>query len=326
MIGCLRLQPPDDETLRALRLRLDQLSPRVASLPEAMLADLGRGTAADGRRHAAALHAAAADLGLAVRVGVAPSPTIATLAARLAAPAAPLVVGPSAVLPTLARCPVAWLEAFAPLAPALHGLGLSTLADVAALPAVAVGGRFGGAALAAWRTLHGDEPPIVPLPAPPRLRVRRRFEGLVGDRGVLTAAIERLVGRLAGALERRGYQARALALHLHGDDGVCAAGRVLEHPAASIEALLGIAAGLLDTAGARAGADAVELIVGELVAVRGEQLTLFGPSPGRRDERRVVLADLARRLPAGALLQPSIVPVGAALVEERGQLAGWGAP
>ena len=46
------------------------------------------------------------------------------------------------------------------MAPDLHGLGLHTLADVAELPAAAIGGRFGTDALRAWRALHGKEPPL----------------------------------------------------------------------------------------------------------------------------------------------------------------------
>ena len=45
MIGCLRLATPDEAALRALRLRLDRLSPRVqldqGARETLLLADLG---------------------------------------------------------------------------------------------------------------------------------------------------------------------------------------------------------------------------------------------------------------------------------------------
>ncbi len=114
MIGCLQLASPGEAVLHALRLRLDRLSPRVQlwRTPEmvALLLDLGRGTVQDGRRHAAALHRAADAATVPnTHVGIAPTPTLAALAARRAASDGPLVVSPGAVPALLARCPVGWL-------------------------------------------------------------------------------------------------------------------------------------------------------------------------------------------------------------------------
>lgn len=352
MIGCLQLVTMDEAALRDLRLRLDRLSPRVqlcrAGPMATLLLDLGRGTVRDGRRHAEELarlaglcttepqraqsrersgKASATSVALPhgpVCIGVAPMPTLATLAARCGA--APMVVGPASVAGLLARCPVAWLEALAPHELALHGLGLRTLADVAALPAAAVGGRFGGAALRAWRALHGDEPPLTPAPLPPRLTARRAFDGPVGDGATLELALGRLAARLGAALERRGAQASALALHLHTEDGPRSAARLLERPAAGADALAPIAAGLLRAAGAQGGVEAVVLLAGELVVARGEQLTLFAPTGERRDVARAAIADLAARLGPGGLVRASVVPPGAALAEERAHFTPWGPP
>lgn len=329
MIGCMRFDPPNEDSLRALRISLEQLSPRVALRPQppqlALLADLGRGQLAEARRHAAMLQGCAADHQLSATVGVAPTPTLAALAARAAAPGAPLVVGPAGVPALLARCPVGWLEPLAPLVPLLHGLGLRSLGAFAALPAAAVTARFGGAALQGWRLLHGEEPPLVPLPAPPRLGLRQLFGGLVADRTVLAAVLQRMAARLAAALQRRGMQARALALHLHTDSGVASAGRVLERPAAEAASLAPIAAGLLAASGLQDGVERVDLLVGELVPLRGEQLALFGAPSAVRAEREAALADLAARLGSQQLLRPAVRSAGLALAEERGRLTGWGA-
>ncbi len=232
------------------------------------------------------------------------------------------MLAPAAVGAALARCPVGWLAPLAPEALALSGLGLHTLADVAALPAAAVSGRFGPAALAAWRALHGDEAPLLPTPAPPRLRARRAFAGPLLDRAALELAIGRLAARLATGLQRRGLAARGLALHLHPDQGhPHVAGRTLERPAATAAALGPIAIALMaaalpDKALERAPEIcAVELMAGELLALRGEQLTLFGPAPGLRAEAMAAFDDLAARMGPGGLLRP-----GAA------GLAPWGAP
>ncbi|NTU81912.1 MAG: hypothetical protein HGA45_21465, partial [Chloroflexales bacterium] len=172
---------------------------------------------------------------------------------------------------------------------------------------------------------HGDEPPLTPLPTPPRLGLRRVFGSPVADRTVLVAVLGRMAARLATALEQRGAQARALALHLHSDAGVAAAGRVLERPASRADALTPIAVGLLAAAGPQAGVERPDLIVGELVPLRGEQLALFAAPATAHDLRRAALADLAARLGPGQLLRPGLAADEAALSEERGQLTGWAA-
>ena len=328
MIGCLPLSAPSDAALHALHLRLDRLSPRVqlsrTNDAVLLLADLGRGTVQAGRRHAATLGAAIDPVPF-TQIGIAATPTLVILAARRATVAAPLVVSPGAVPALLRQCPVAWLPPLAPFALVLHGLGLHTLADVAHLPAAAVGGRFGADALRAWRSLHGEEPPLTPLPHPPRLGVKRHFDGPVSDQAVLTHVLARLATQLGAALARRGMQARALALYLDGDDGRWSAGHVLERPAADGATLAPITTGLLAAAGPMGGVATLTLLVGELVPTRGEQLALFASSAAQRDAGRAALADLAARLAPGSLLCASADAPGTALADARSYLAPWGA-
>ncbi len=81
MIACLAAPLPEASALRALRLGLDGLSPRVhlerTTDRLAALIDLGRGAVADGRRHVATLRGIAAAARLSVALGVAPAPTLA---------------------------------------------------------------------------------------------------------------------------------------------------------------------------------------------------------------------------------------------------------
>ncbi|GAB4436373.1 MAG: hypothetical protein OHK0015_28110 [Chloroflexi bacterium OHK40] len=329
MIGCVRFDPPDEDSLRALRISLEQLSPRVVLRPDppqlALLADLGRGQLADARHYAATLQGCAVSHRLNATIAVTPTPTLAILAARVAVPDVPLVVGPAGVRALLERCRVSWLEPFTPLAPLLHGLGLRSLGAVAALPAAAISARFGATALQGWRLLQGEELPLVPLPTQPRLGLRQVFGSLVADRTVLAAVLRRMTARLAAALQRRGVQARALALHLHTDSGIASAGRVLASPAAEAATLTPIAAGLLAASGLQDGVERVDLLVGELVPLRGEQLSLFVTASAVRAERETALADLAARLGPQQILRPAVNVSGLALAEERGRLSGWGA-
>lgn len=327
MIACLISNPPDAAGLHALRLRLDGLSPRVHLVEKTptltLLLDLGRGTVADGRRHVTTLQALAQEAAITPALGIAPTPTPATLAARRAGTGHALVISPAALPRLLAACPLPWLAPLAPVAATLHGLGLRSLADVAAVPAAAFTGRFGGALLPAWRALHGDEPPLAPLPPLPRLRLRRAFAGPVADRTVLTQVLQQVVQRLAALLDRRGMQARALALHLDGDADQWSAGRVLERPAAAAPTLLPIAAHLLTAAGATDAITTMTLIVGELAPLQSEQHTFFAHAPDARAAGRTALADLAARLGADQVLRPLVHPPGLLPPEARTAFQPW---
>ncbi|MCS6882725.1 MAG: hypothetical protein RMK84_15230 [Oscillochloridaceae bacterium] len=327
MIACLAAAPPEATALQTLRLGLDGLSPRVhlewTADRLAALIDLGRGTVADARRHIAVLRGIAAAARLSVALGVAPAPTLARLAARCAGSDAALVVSPAAVPALLAVCPVEWLEPLAPLAPTLRGLGLDSLGAVAALPEAAFGARFGSALLPVWRALHGREAPLLPVPPPPRLRLRHAFAAPVADRAVLDRTLARMTAALGAGLERRGEQARSLALHLSGDDGAWSAGRALERPAASPGALLSIATRLLEDAEIAGPVLEMALLAGELVPLRGEQASLFAPVAACQAAGRAALADLARRLPPGGLLYAVGSAICLALPEARHRLRPW---
>lgn len=146
----------------------------------------------------------------------------------------------------------------------------------------------------------------------------------MADQGALTQALTLMTARLGSALQRRGMQARALALHLHGDDGPWSAARVLEQPAADAVTLAPLVTGLLRAAGASGGVERLTLLVGELVPTRGEQLPLFASTTARREAGLSTLADLQARLGPGGLLRSSLLTPGTALAKERVQLTPWG--
>ena len=112
-----------------------------------------------------------------VRVGVADGPFIARLAAHLAAPGAPMVVpvGDSprfvAPIPLTALVPhFASTGDAAEIIATWGQLGLTSLGDVAALPAAAVLGRFGTDGIALHRLARGDDPATSqPTPIPPEV-------------------------------------------------------------------------------------------------------------------------------------------------------------
>jgi protein ImuB len=109
----------------------------------------------------------------ACRIGVADGPFAAELAARATGPAGngPTVIPPGESAAFLAPFPVAALDR-PDLADLLARLGLTTLGDLAALPAATVLGRFGPDGAAAHRLARGlDERPLAVRTPPPDLTV-----------------------------------------------------------------------------------------------------------------------------------------------------------
>src|SRR2546429_5208312 len=113
------------------------------------------------------------DIGITdARVGVADGGFAAMLAARAAEPGAAYVVPPGESPGFLAPWPVAVLEDPEPgeaveLADLLVRLGLRTLGAFAALPDVAVLGRFGSTGARAHRLAPADDEATAPPPPPP---------------------------------------------------------------------------------------------------------------------------------------------------------------
>jgi protein ImuB len=110
--------------------------------------------------------------------------------------------------------------------------GLTTLGEVAALPAGALSARLGQAGIALQRMARGvDEGPLVPDPDVPRFLERVELEWPIDGLEPLAFVLARLLEPLSAALERADRAAAAIHLDLRLVDRTAHA-RLLQLPAA----------------------------------------------------------------------------------------------
>ncbi len=170
----------------------------------------------DGPRVRAVLEAARRALRVPARYGVAPSRFAAVAAATRARVRRPIVLrgARQEAAAYLAPLPVALLRArpaLAQLPDALERLGISTLGELAALPAAALADRFGSSGLLAHELASGGDGALSPRPAGEFLREELELpEAASGMQ--LERALGLLIDRLLARRERRGRTLRAVAL------------------------------------------------------------------------------------------------------------------
>ena len=164
---------------------------------------------------AQAVQAAAARVGLGVRVAIAASKGVARLATR----AHELALVPTAAGPAraaLASIPVELLaEEDAALAAAFRRWGLRTAGDVAALPVDAVGLRLGPAGARACRLARGiDDEPFVPRLPDDALEEAIELDYPVAELEPLSFLLRGLIDRALARLRGRSLACAGLTLRL----------------------------------------------------------------------------------------------------------------
>jgi protein ImuB len=148
------------------------------------------------------------------RLGVAPSRFAAIAAATRARPRRPEIVAADRARAYLAPLPVALLRArpaLAGLPEPLERLGVTTLGELAALPAEAVADRFGSLGLTARELARGGDDPLRPRVPGEVLRESLDLpEAASGPQ--LERGLGLLVDRLLARRERRGRSLRAVVI------------------------------------------------------------------------------------------------------------------
>ncbi len=297
------------------------LSPRVEdAAPDIAFADVSgmEKLFPDERGLAAEAGLAAHHLDLPVRVGLAAT----KLAARLAAqqPDPPTVVPPGGEAVFLAPLPLAHLGLEPRLAATLSRWGVTTLGELARLPADRVASRLGPSGIRAHRAARGIDPePVVPHPPPPTLGEGLELEWPVVTVDPLLAALRQALERLARRLEPQGLACTLLELELtlepEGDDH---RGIRLPAPTRDVDTLLGLLRLEVEARPPRAP------VAGFQVAVhpdrpRQGQLTLFGPPEISPDRLAATLGRLAARLGPDRVGSPR--PVDGHLPERAASVA-----
>jgi protein ImuB len=164
------------------------------------------------------LVARAESFGFAVRGAVAGTIGAAWAAARFAAAT---IIAPGGERALLAPLPLQALRIPAETVAALRRVGFKRIGDVIDLPRAPLAARFGADVLRQFdRALGREREPLLPrLPVAPYVAEQRFAEPILREEDVLAAA-ERLAGRLAVMLERRGEGMRRIELVLFRTDGL----------------------------------------------------------------------------------------------------------
>ena len=155
-------------------------------------------------------------LGLPARGGIAPTPLLASYAARAAEPVL-VVVDAREFLRDL---PLAMAEPSAKQAEILQGWGLKTLSDLTALPKADVGQRLGPEGVALWERAAGETTrPLRLVELSRSFTAEWIYEPPVDTLEPLAFKLQRYSERVACELRAAGFVAERLAITLFLEDG-----------------------------------------------------------------------------------------------------------
>jgi nucleotidyltransferase/DNA polymerase involved in DNA repair len=248
-----------------------------------------------GRAIAGARRLLGAAAGVEPRLGLAPGPFAAALAAARARPGRLLQVEDAPAF--LAPLPVAELDLSAEQLERLDLLGLRTLGAVAALGPRQLESQLGKAGRMAALLARGEEPlpltPWRPLIVP---GARCQLEPAVEDREALLFVGRRLCGDLAGELGVKGAGARKVRVRLGVEGGPPEAREsVVRHPLSSAAELFGLVSSWLREWQPAAPINEVTVEVPELEAAGRRQLRIWMGGDGSAEEVRAALERLQDR-------------------------------
>lgn len=256
----------------------------------------------------------------AVTVGVADGPFAAGHAARTAyglaarGDAGVHIVAPGTVAEYLAPLSLRALE-LPDLADVLARLGLHTLGDLAALPAVDVLGRFGPVGAEAHRLACGlDLRPPATTPPPPDLVVAIELDPPAEQVGPLAFVARGLADEFHARLEARGSACTRLVVIAETEtgerservwrhEGALTAGAIADRVRWQMDGWLNAQMRLRPTAGVMH----LELHPDEVVAADGRQLGFWGGDAGAADRAVRAIARVQGLLGGDAVFVPEYV-------------------
>ncbi len=282
-------------SLQVMRI-FDGFTPLVEpiSLDEAFL-DVTGAPAGDGRTIGQAIKdRVRAEAGLVVSVGVATNKLVAKVASDLRKPDALVVVEPGDEAVFLALLPVSRLWGVGPrVRQALADYGVTTIGQLAAVPAATLRRRFGRHGVDLGQRARGIDPsPVVPGHAPKSIGHEHTFNTDVTERTGLDGTLLWLSESVAGRLRRHHMAAGGVQLKLRYEGfETLTRQATLPHPTTDAQVLLGVIHRLLDRT--LQPGRAVRLIgMTAISLVDAQQLTLF--DDGLRVQRLAEATDAVR--------------------------------
>lgn len=219
--------------------------------------------------------------GLPPAVGIGTNKFIAYMAAKLTQPHH-LRVAVNEADAFLAAVPLRMLSLDPALQQRLRLFGLTTLADVAVLPAADVAHQFGRAGAMLHQLARGVDPrPVSPPPRELSHTQRFPFDDAIVDYGVLERIIGRICTQFADQLREQHLAAEQVRLRLVLEDGnLIASSATLPQPVQDAHTLQFQLNRLLHDAAFTAGVVDVEATMAALQPVEARQLSLFDLTQG----------------------------------------------
>lgn len=256
-----------------------------------------------------------AELGITASVGIAESKFVAKIASTRCKPDGLLQIGPDETVPYLHSLPVGALWGVgARTAGLLAGMGIRTVADVAATPVAALRKTLGATGEHVHQLSWGIDPrAVTPVRLEKSIGAEETFAVDTTDQALLHRELLRLSHRTAARLRSSGMVARTVALKLRFTDfSTITRSRTVQTPVDSAQLIYGVAVQLLEAA-ARPGVPV------RLVGVRAEQLeeaarTSLQLSIDRRDDNwraaEQVLDEVTRKFGNKSVLPARLMEPG----------------
>ncbi|HVB76703.1 MAG TPA: DNA polymerase Y family protein [Candidatus Nitrosotalea sp.] len=240
------------------------------------------------------------------RLGLAPGPFTAALAAARARPGGMKKVVDAKLF--LAPLPISQLGLEAELEERLQLLGLKTLGHLAGIGPRRLESQLGPSARLVVALARGEEPiPIDPWQPPTRSGARRLFEPPLEDREALLFVARGMASELARELGRRGVGAKRIRVRLQSDgseDEIRES--LLPRPLQGGAELFGLLSLWITGWVLKGPVSQLEIELPELEAAGRRQLRLWRVGEGGEEEVEAALDRLGERYGAGtvALLRP----------------------
>jgi protein ImuB len=238
------------------------------------------------------------------RLGLAPGPFSARLAAQLAAPGRLLKVDQAARF--LAPLPITSLDLDAEQLERLDLLGLRTLGAVAEIGPRRLESQLGPAGRRAVLLARGDEPEWLNSWTPPLFTsAHRQLDPPVENREALLFIARALCEDLGSELGLRGAGAKKVRVKLLTDAGPEQRESLVRHPLSSAAELFGLVSGWLKEWRPRAPITELRLELPELEAAGRRQLRLWVGGDGSSEEVEAALERLQERHGEAVVARPS---------------------
>jgi DNA polymerase-4 len=250
-----------------------------------------------------------ATLGLTASVGVAPSKFVAKVASDLRKPDGLVVVAPGTEAAFLAPLPVSRLWGVGRVTAAgLEAMGLSTIGQLAAVPAEYLEARFGPSGRSLRELAHGrDDRPVEPFAPPKSMGAEETFGRDHRDGDLLAATLREQAERVARELRAEGFAGRCVTLKLRFADFSTLTRRHTDDPTQDGLAIYRRAAALLERIPLRQPVRLIGLSVSALGPAASGQLSLLEPGAERRERLARAMDRVTARFGEASLRPASVV-------------------